>query len=182
MSSVSTAATGGAGGGSYSAGAFVPFTQTFVQSDTITTPITLVGQILDNGQTNFLGYDEGSAVYILPSSAADATQTTLANGQTYFVSEGAAPGGYLLTSGGSFGPAETGATGAGGRSSTATARTNPSTSTRAPTTTTRSQTGGGSGSGATVVSTTTTSGIAERMEVGGWVAGMVFGLLAVFGL
>jgi type II secretory pathway component GspD/PulD (secretin) len=180
MSSVSTAATGGAGGGSYSAGAFVPFTQTFVQSDTITTPITLVGQVLDNGQTNFLGYDEGSAVYILPSSAADATQTTLANGQTYFVSEGAAPGGYLLTSGGSSGPQETGATRAGGSSSTATARTNPSPSTTA--TTTRSQTGGGSGSGATVVSTTTTSGIAERMEVGGWVAGMVFGLLAVFGL
>ena len=76
--------------GAYSAGAIVPFTETFI-SGTITTAIPLVGQVLNNGQTNFVGYGNGSAEYILPSSAAGAVQTTLADGKTYYVSSGAAP-------------------------------------------------------------------------------------------
>ncbi|KJY02102.1 hypothetical protein TI39_contig258g00003 [Zymoseptoria brevis] len=107
-SSVNTITATPTASGSLSPGALIPFTHTFVQSSgatAITTPIALVGQVLDNGMTNFVGYDSGSAIYIVSSGANDAMPTTLANGMTYYFSERAAPGGYLLTSGGSGGQA-----------------------------------------------------------------------------
>lgn len=84
------------------ASALGPFTQTFVQtsgSQTSTVAYTLVGQVLDNGQTNWVGYDEGMAEYLYTASVANAVQTTL-DGETYYVSSGSAPAGYLATAAG----------------------------------------------------------------------------------
>lgn len=83
---------------SYSAGAQIPITRTFVQSG-VTTAIPLVGQVLYNGETNWVGVDEGDADYLLTASAANAVETTLADGNTYYYSTGSAPGGYLLITG-----------------------------------------------------------------------------------
>lgn len=84
------------------ASALVPFTQTFVQtsgSETTTVAYTLVGQVLDNGQTNWVGYDDGTANYLYTGSVANAQETTIA-GDTYYVSSGSAPAGYLATESG----------------------------------------------------------------------------------
>lgn len=86
-----------------SAGAQVPYVRSFVQQSdgsAITTAYTLVGQILNNGQTNFVGYTEGSAQYVGTTSAADAQQTTLDDGMSYYVYASDAPAGYLVTSDG----------------------------------------------------------------------------------
>jgi hypothetical protein len=174
----------------------VPFTQTYVftatnagsGSATLTTPIALVGQVLYNGETNFVGYDEGSAIYIVTSGAEDATQTTLADGSTYFVSEGTAPGGYLLTEGGpTAAPEETGTMSTGdGDDDEAETETSTGTagSMETPAMTSAAEdgeetSGTGAGSGAT---STSAPGAAGRVEIGGWVGGVVFGLLALFGM
>lgn len=84
--------------GDYSGGAMIPITRSFVQTDggsPVTTAYTLVGQVLYNGQTNWVGYNQGSAEYLMTSSADNAEQTTLADGNTYYVSSGDAPAGYL---------------------------------------------------------------------------------------
>lgn len=78
------------------AGAHVPFTEAWVQGSTTHT-YTLVGQILDNGKTNFVGYDAGSAYYLATTSANGAVQTTLANGASFYVTSGSAPTGYIAT-------------------------------------------------------------------------------------
>lgn len=46
------------------------------------------------------GYTEGEALYLLTTSAPGAEQTTLGNGQSYYVTSGSAPAGYLATDGG----------------------------------------------------------------------------------
>ena len=169
MSSTTAAATVASG-----ASALVPFTQTFVQtsgSATSTVAYTLVGQVLDNGQTNWVGYDDGSAEYLYTGSVANAVQTTL-DGETYYVSSGSAPAGYLATAGGD----ETGATSSAamttsssGGSSSSSRMSTTGTSSRMTTTT----------SGTAAATTSSSSG--HRLSVGAAFA-VAVGLLAVMAL
>jgi hypothetical protein len=139
-----------------SAGAYVPFTQTFVQG-TITTTIPLVGQILNNGKTNFLGYDSGSAAYIVSSSAAGASATTLANGNTYYISSGKAPTGYTLLPGGSAATATGSVTATSSGQTVTTSTSVSSTGTGSAGNTGTTTSGGGSIAMTTASQTTTTS-------------------------
>lgn len=172
MSSTTAAATVASGV------TYVPFTQTFVQtsgSATSTVAYTLVGQVLDNGQTNWVGYDDGSAEYLYTGSVANAVQTTL-DGETYYVSSGSAPAGYLATAGGD----ETGATMAATSSGAMTTSSSggSSSSSRMSTTGTSSKmTTAASGTAAA----TTSSSSGHRVSAGGAFA-LAMGLLAVMAL
>lgn len=111
--------------GGLSAGAMVPFTQTWIDTargHAVTTEATLVGQVLNNGATNWVGYTEGEAYYLLQTSKAGAEQTTLADGQIFYVSQGTPPAGYLATGGLVSGSERDGAAGA-----SVSATANPST-------------------------------------------------------
>ncbi|KAK4631670.1 hypothetical protein CLAFUW4_02740 [Fulvia fulva] len=145
--------------GSYPGGAMVPYTATFVLDDSSTTAVAVVGQVLNNGATNFVGYNDGSAEYLLTASAANAQETTLADGNTYYVSSGSIPGGYLATDGSAMNGISTVS------GSTVPAFT-PITGSDAAPTTSRSQTtsraAGASSSSASAASATSTSQASGR--------------------
>lgn len=173
----------GSGAGDYSAGAMIPITRSFVQTtggSAMTTAYTLVGQILNNGQTNWVGYDHGSADYLMTSSAANAKQTTLADGNTYYVSDGKAPNGYLA--GVTIMPASSGASETGSASSSdmaaMTTSGSDSMSTSPSSTSDESMSSSMTGSG-TAATTSTSSG--NRLTTG-LVVTVAVGLLAVFSL
>jgi hypothetical protein len=155
--------------------AFVPFTQTFVQGS-VTTAIPLVGQILYNGKTNFVGYDAGSAAYIVPSTASGAQATTLANGNTYYITSGKAPTGYTLTAGGN-GATTTGAT----TTSSGAATTAVSTKTSSPGTTSTSP-GGIAVTGSAQTTTSTSSPTGNAAVITGpasGIEGLMLGFLTM---
>jgi hypothetical protein len=145
----------------------VPFTQTFVQGS-VTTAIPLVGQILYNGKTNFVGYDAGSAAYIVPSTASGAQATTLANGNTYYITSGKAPTGYTLTAGGA-------------TTSSGAATTSVSTKTSSPGTTSTSPGGiAVTGSAQTTTSTSSPTGNAAVMTgPASGIEGLMLGFLTM---
>lgn len=166
------------------AGAIVAFTQTFVVSSSVTTGIPLIGQVLNNGATNFLGYNSGSADYLLPSSTAGATPTTLADGNTYYYSAGAAPVGITLVSGGGDGSmtvattmpttsasAADGSTGTSGGSSSPAITSSP----------TGSPTGIAISSSSSSSSSTSSGAGAAPVQVGG-VASLILGFLSFVGM
>lgn len=172
------------GSGDYSAGAMIPITRSFVQTaggSAMTTAYTLVGQILNNGQTNWVGYDHGSADYLMTSSAANAKQTTLADGSTYYVSDGKAPTGYLAgvtIMPASSGASETGSASASSDTAAMTTSGSESMSTSPSSTSDQSSSGSSSGS-ATAATTSSSSG--NRLTTG-LVFTLAVGLLAVFSL
>ncbi|WPG98444.1 Hypothetical protein R9X50_00123400 [Acrodontium crateriforme] len=159
-------------------GALVPLTQTFVQSGT-TTAIALVGQVLNNGQTNFVGYDQGSADYLFTTSEANAKETTLADNMTYWVSEGKAPGGYLaITSSTDASSAtQTGASTTGSSDSTSSAAV----TSQLPLDTGSSSTGTTTSSGAAATTTSTKGNSAQKLSAGAYFS-VALGLLAVLSL
>ncbi|KXS99554.1 hypothetical protein AC578_4258 [Pseudocercospora eumusae] len=76
-------------------GAFVPYTGTFAfstgGSTTSFAAETFVGQILNNGNTNWLAGPSNQPFYLLTSSVDGATATTLADGKTYYYTQGPRP-------------------------------------------------------------------------------------------
>ncbi|KXT18129.1 hypothetical protein AC579_4529 [Pseudocercospora musae] len=76
-------------------GAFVPYTGTFAfstgRSTTSFAAETFVGQILNNGNTNWVAGPSSQPFYLLTSSADGATATTLADGNTYYYTQGPRP-------------------------------------------------------------------------------------------
>lgn len=92
-------------------GAFVPYTGTFAfstgGSTTSFAAETFVGQILNNGNTNWVAGPSSQPFYLLTASADGATATTLANGNTYYYTQGPRPvfqeleGGSISSDGGS---------------------------------------------------------------------------------
>ncbi|PPJ51377.1 hypothetical protein CBER1_08409 [Cercospora berteroae] len=158
---------------------FVPFTQTFVQtsgSETTTVEYTLVGQVLENGQTNWVGYDEGGAEYLYTGSVANAQQTTLA-GEVYYVSSGDAPAGYIATASGDEGSMTTQAAESDSPSSTSDSGDDSSvTESSSPT---ESESSSNTGSGASAE--TSQPNNSHRMSAGAAFA-LAVGLLAVIAL
>ncbi|KAK5111780.1 hypothetical protein LTR62_004700 [Meristemomyces frigidus] len=71
-----------------SASQIVPLTVTFTASGAASTA-TVLGQVLDNGQTNWIPATSGGAIYLATSSAQGDSNTVLA-GTSYYVSTGAA--------------------------------------------------------------------------------------------
>lgn len=165
------------GSGDYSPGAMIPITRSFVQNtagSAITTAYTLVGQVLNDGQTNWVGYDHGSADYLMTSSAANAQQTTLADGNTYYISDGKAPTGYLAgvtITAESSGASQTRSGSASSDMGAATTSGSDSMTTSA--TSTSDETSSGSSSGSATAATTSsssgnrlTTGLAFTLAVG----------------
>ncbi|KAM3424858.1 hypothetical protein BST61_g6835 [Cercospora zeina] len=159
---------------------FVPFTQTFVQTsgtETSTVEYTLVGQVLDNGQTNWVGYDEGGAEYLYTGSVDGAQQTTLA-GEVFYVSSGSAPAGYIATAAGDDGSMTTQASESDSPSSTSDSGDDNASESSSPTER-ESSSNTGSGSGAS--SETSQPNNSHRMSAGAAFA-LVVGLVAVIAL
>lgn len=165
--------------------ALVPLTRTFIQ-DSQTTAIALVGQVLDNGETNFVGYNDGGALYLLTSSADGAMETTLGDGQQYFYTSGPAPSGYTATDGGSGG----GATMSGDddededmSATTGSGMTSGAGTMSRPTATSSRTTGSNSGSQTSAAGTSETSqgNAGQQLSTKG-VIGLAMGFLSVFGL
>lgn len=76
-------------------GAFVPYTGTFAfstgGSTTSFAEETFIGQVLSNGNTNWVAGPSSAPFYLLTSSANGATATTLADGNTYYYTQGSRP-------------------------------------------------------------------------------------------
>ncbi|KAK4506497.1 hypothetical protein PRZ48_000229 [Zasmidium cellare] len=182
MSSSTTAMASGSG--DYSAGAMVPFTVSFVQNSggsAITTQYTLVGQVLDSGVTNFVGYDHGSADYLMTSSAANAQQTTLADGNTYYVSDGKAPTGYragVTVTATSSGASETGSGSSSSDAAAATTSGSDSSSTPSASSSDESTSSSASGS----ASAATTSSSSGSRLTAGMALTLAMGIFAIFSL
>lgn len=173
------------------ASALVPFTATWIDN-TLTTTATLIGQILDNGKTNWVGYNNGDAYYLLQTSESGAEQTTLADGQIFYVSSGEPPAGYLATDGAGSGAGEasasgsaaTGGSGSGGSSASETAPSSASASTTPSSSSDDSSSGsGGSSSDAAEASASASSTPNSGYRLTLSTAFVVTcGLLAVFAL
>ncbi|KAF2171354.1 hypothetical protein M409DRAFT_50807 [Zasmidium cellare ATCC 36951] len=182
MSSSTTAMVSGSG--DFSAGAMIPITRSFVQTtagSAITTAYLLVGQVLDNGQTNWVGYDHGSADYLMTSSFANAQQTTLADGNTYYVSDGKYPAGYLAgvtITATSSGASETGS---GSVSSGMAAETTSSSDSSPSSSSSSSDESTTSSSSGSAAAATTSSSSGNRLTAGVAFT-LAMGLLAVFSL
>ncbi|KAJ5469231.1 hypothetical protein N7539_008849 [Penicillium diatomitis] len=185
MSSAPTTAAAVVSTGGYSAGAQIPFTQTFVQTNsagsTFTTAIGLVGQVLDNGHTNWVGYNQGSADYLLQTSAPGAEHTTLANGQIFYVSSGKAPAGYLATPTGQ--SSDHGSTGTStGPSATGSSSDSSQMPTASGTSTSGSATDGSSSSTASAATTSSTKPSSGYKSSPSLVLSVTVGLLAILGI
>ena len=73
-----------------SASAIVPLTITYAPDSGATSTATVVGQVLNNGATNWIpSGSDGNAIYLAPSSA-DGAEQTVFGGETYYITTGPA--------------------------------------------------------------------------------------------
>ncbi|KAK3671471.1 hypothetical protein LTR78_008570 [Recurvomyces mirabilis] len=70
-----------------SASQIVPLTVTFTPSGSAVSTATILGQVLDNGKTNWIPATSGGAIYLATSSAQGASETVVA-GQSYYLTTG----------------------------------------------------------------------------------------------
>jgi hypothetical protein len=129
-----------------SASQIVPLTVTYTPSSGSVSTATVLGQVLNNGATNWIPASNGAAIYLGTASVQGANQTVVAGSSYYATTGPAVPQQVTITPTGTGSPSNATATFAGANSGSTVAATGSSPLTSSEATASASGTASGSGS------------------------------------